>query len=67
MLLHQDLGYVSLRGRLYYFRDKTSLIAEFSIARSAYMRFNFAFSASSSFILLSSDTLTPPYLARQLK
>ncbi len=33
MFLHQGLGYASLRGRPYSFRDRTSLIAVFSIAK----------------------------------
>jgi hypothetical protein len=49
------------------FLDSKSLIAAFSSASSAYIRFSFAFSASSFFIRFSSETLTPPYFARQLK
>ena len=63
MFLHEHLGRLSLRERLYSFLDRTSLIAAFSSASSAYMRLSFAFSASSSFIRLSSETLTPPYFA----
>lgn len=42
-------------------------MAVFSSARSAYMRLSFAFSLSSTLTRLSSELLTPPYLARQLK
>ena len=55
------------RGRRSSFRESTSLMAAFSSARSAYIRFNFAFSASSSFIRSSSLTETPAQLDRQLK
>lgn len=67
MFLHEHLGHLPLPGRLYSFLDRTSLIAAFSSASSAYMRLSFAFSASSSFIRFSSETDTPPYLPRQLK
>src|SRR5688500_7440105 len=67
MLPHQHLGDLSLRGRPYSFRFRTSLIAAFSSARSAYIRFNFAFSASSSRRRFTSDTEAPPYLLRHLK
>ena len=39
----------------------------FSRAKSVYIRLSFAFSASRSFSRMSSETLTPPYFARQLK
>ena len=42
-------------------------MAAFSSARSAYIRFSFAFSASSSRSRLTSDTDAPPYLLRHLK
>ena len=42
-------------------------MAAFSSARSAYIRFNFAFSASSSRSRFTSDTVAPPYLLRHLK
>jgi hypothetical protein len=48
MVRHQQLGHLSPRGRRHSFRLSTSLIAAFSRARSAYIRFNLAFSASSS-------------------
>jgi hypothetical protein len=64
---HEHFGRLSLRERLYSFLDNRSLIAAFSSASSAYMRLNFAFSASSPFIRFSSETLTPPYFACQLK
>ena len=67
MIPHEHLGRLSPRERLYSFFESRSLIAAFSSASSAYIRFSFAFSASSSFIRLSSETLTPPYFARQLK
>ena len=67
VLAHQHLGDLSLRGRPYSFRFRTSLIAAFSSARSAYMRFSFAFSASSSRSRLTSETDAPPYLLCYLK
>src|ERR1700733_4854038 len=67
MLLHENLRGLPLRERPYSFRLSTSLIAVFSRARSAYIRLSFTFSASRSFSRLSSETLTPPYFARQLK
>ena len=67
MFLHEYLRGLPLRRRPYSFRFNTSLIAVFSSARSAYIRLSFAFSASRSFSRLSSETLTPPYFARQLK
>ena len=42
-------------------------MAAFSSARSAYIRFSFAFSASSSRSRFTSDTVAPPYLLRHLK
>ena len=42
-------------------------MAAFSNASSAYIRFSFTFSASSSFSRLSSATLVPAYFDRQLK
>ena len=56
-----------LRGRRHSFRCSTSLIAAFSSASSAYIRFSFAFSASSSFSRFSSETVAPPYFDFQLK
>ncbi len=44
-----------------------AVLGTLTASLSAYMRFSFAFSASSSFIRFSSETLTPPYFARQLK
>ena len=51
----------ALRGWRYSFRDNTSLMAEFSSARSAYIRFSFAFSASNSLSFFSSETEAPAY------
>jgi len=48
VLLHQHRQDFSLRGRHHRFRLKTSLIAAFSSANSAYIRLNLAFSTSSS-------------------
>ena len=42
-------------------------MAAFSSARSAYIRFSLAFSASSSRNRVTSETLAPPYLLRHLK
>ena len=42
-------------------------MAVFSSARSAYIRFSLAFSASSSRNRVTSETLAPPYLLRHLK
>ena len=42
-------------------------MAAFSSASSAYIRFSFTFSASSSFSRLRSATLVPAYFDRQLK
>lgn len=67
MLPHEHLGRLPPRERLYSFFESRSRIAAFSSANSAYIRFSFAFSVSSSFIRFSSETLTPPYFARQLK
>ena len=41
-------------------------MAAFSSARSAYIRFSLAFSASSSRNRVTSETLAPPYLLRHL-
>src|SRR5688572_17675574 len=65
--MHQDLSDLSRRKRPYSFRLRTSLMAAFSSARSAYIRFSFAFSASSSRNRFTSDTEAPPYLLRHLK
>src|SRR6185437_16606192 len=56
-----------LRGRRHDFRLSTSLIAAFSSASSAYIRFSLAFSSSSSRSRRSSWTVAPPYRAFQLK
>ena len=42
-------------------------MAAFSSARSAYIRFSLAFSASSSRNRVTSETLAPPYLLRRWK
>ncbi len=67
MLTDQQGGPLSLRGRPYNFRARTSLMAAFSSARSAYIRFSLAFSASSSRNRVTSETLAPPYLLRRWK
>src|SRR4051812_10600756 len=67
MVLHQHLDHLSFRRRRYSFRARTSLIAAFSSARSAYIRFSVAFSASSSRNRFTSGTETPAYLLRHLK
>src|SRR5581483_593400 len=67
MRLHQGVDHLPLRGRRYSFRWSTSLMAAFSSARSAYIRFNFVFSASSSRRRFTSATVAPPYLLRHLK
>ena len=67
MFPHQHLGDLSFRGRRYNFRAKTSLIAAFSNARSAYICFSFAFSPSSSRRRFTSATDAPAYLLRHLK
>src|ERR1700722_1456103 len=67
VVLHHNLRNLAFRRRLYSFRFSTSLIAAFSSASSAYILFNLAFSASRSFIRLSSLTVTPLYFDRQLK
>ena len=48
MLVDEHPDHLSLRRRPYSFRLSTSLMAAFSRARSAYIRFSLAFSASSS-------------------
>ena len=58
---------LSLRGRPYNFRARTSLMAAFSSARSAYIRFSLACSASRSRNRVTSETLAPPYLLRHVK
>jgi hypothetical protein len=67
VILHEHLGRLSPRERLYSFLESRYRIAAFSSASSAYKRLSFALSASSSFIRLSSETLTPPYFARQFE
>ena len=57
----------SLRGRRHSFRLRTSLIAAFSSASSAYIRLSFAFSASSSRSRFSSDTVAPAYFDSPLE
>jgi hypothetical protein len=44
-----------------------ALMAAFSSARSAYIRFSLAFSASNAFIRLRSATVAPAYLDFQVK
>src|SRR5690606_10205603 len=67
VLLNQHGGDLALRGRPYSFRWSTSLMAAFSSAKSAYIRFSRAFSVSSSRSRFTSDTVAPPYLLRHLK
>ncbi len=64
MLPDQDLDDLALRGRPYSFRLRTSLIAVFSSARSAYIRLSLEFSASNSLIRLTSLPVAPAYLLR---
>lgn len=61
VLLGHDPDCFARGGRRQSFRPRTSLIAAFSRARSAYMRLSLAFSTSSSFRRLSSATEAPPY------
>src|SRR5215470_16353993 len=67
VLLHQHRQDFPFRGRRHRFRLRTSLIAAFSRARSAYIRLSLAFSASSSFSRFSSATEAPAYFARHWK
>ena len=67
MLRRQHLDGIATRGRRYRFRLSRSWMAAFSRASSAYIRFSFAFSVSSSFRRLSSATSVPAYFDRQLK
>src|SRR5262249_44874016 len=67
VLLHQHRQDFTSRGRRHRFRPRTSLIAAFSRARSAYIRLSLAFSASSSFNRFSSATEAPAYFARHWK
>lgn len=67
VLTDEHLGDLSLRERPYSFRLSTSLMAAFSRAKSAYIRFSLAFSASSSRRRFTSETVAPPYLLRHLK
>jgi hypothetical protein len=64
VLVNEHAQDFSFRGRRHRFRLKTSLIAAFSSTRSAYIRFSFAFSASSSFSRFNSPTDAPAYFAR---
>ena len=64
VLLHQHNQDLSVRGRRHPFRLKTSLIAAFSSASSAYIRLSFAFSVSSSRGRFSSSTDAPAYFDR---
>src|ERR1700758_1796083 len=59
--LDHDPDRLALGRRRQSFRLRTSLIAVFSSARSAYMRLSLAFSASSSRSRLSSLTPAPAY------
>src|SRR5215470_3149005 len=67
VLLHQHRQDFPFRGRRHRFRLRTSLIAAFSSARSAYIRLSLAFSASSSFSRFNSPTDAPAYFARHWK
>src|SRR5215467_543096 len=64
MLVHQHCQDFAFRGRRHRFRLRTSLMAAFSRASSAYIRLSLAFSASSSFSRLSSASEAPAYFAR---
>src|SRR5262245_24307978 len=64
VLPHQHGHDLAFRGQRDRFRLRTSLIAAFSSASSAYIRFSLAFSALSSFSRLSSATEAPAYFAR---
>src|SRR5712691_12603810 len=66
MLLDHDPRCLPAFRRRYSFRFSTALIASFSSARSAYIFFSRAFSASSSRRRFNSETLKPPYFAFQL-
>ena len=66
MLPDHDSRRLPAFGRRYSFRCRTPLIPLFSSARSAYIFFNFAFSASSFLSRFRSDTPSPPYFAFQL-
>ena len=62
MLLHQDRPATwRFADGVTAFGSRTSLIAAFSSARSAYIRLSLAFSASSSFSRFSSSTDAPAY------
>ena len=63
VLVDAHLDCLSFRGRRYHFRAKTSLIAAFSSASSAYIRFSLAFSPSSS----RSRCTSAPNQARALR
>src|SRR5581483_3797019 len=65
VLLNHEPRRLPLRRRRHHFLDSTSLIAVFSRASSAYKRLSLAFSASSSRMRVSSDTVTPEYLLFQ--
>jgi hypothetical protein len=67
MLGGEESDGLPLRGRRHNFRASTSLIAAFSRASSAYSRFSFAFSYSSSLSRVRSFTLAPPYFDFQVK
>ena len=67
VLSHQHVKRLSFRGRRYSFRARTSLMAAFSSARSAYIRFSRTFSPSSSRSRFTSATDAPAYLLRHLK
>src|SRR5512143_1276067 len=62
VLTDQHRDRAALGGRRHNFRDSTSLIAAFSSAKSAYLRFSRLFSASSSLTCFSSLTDMPAYL-----
>ena len=62
VLVDQDLHRGALGCRRHNFRDRTSLIAAFSSASSAYIFLSLPFSASSSLTRLSSLAYMPAYL-----
>jgi len=59
VLRRQHLDDMTTRGRRHSVRLSTSLMAAFSSARSAYIRFSLAFSASSSFMRFTSAIVAP--------
>src|SRR5262249_47083194 len=67
VLCDQEFAHLAPRGRRYSFRWRTSLMAAFSSASSAYIRLSLAFSPSSSLMRFSSATVVPAYFDRHRK